>query len=889
MCEEEAFKWWNSIVYEDSDNSAQPTILSPEDASLFLVNLSPILHNHTDYNLSQDDYWKQAYDVIYKLTKENSIPDPNSDFSGFVVFLYNHRNIIKPNTLETCLMYVDRFCPSPPGDFFIKDLQFSISNPELCVKTLQKLHHDKDERWLSCLSQHGFIDRTFDLFIPFLLIFEKSLDQFFSFRIDVADFLVNILEYNPGILTEQMYSALYSRVVSSIEKAPPAEGYTFLRCAVRINEKTIKQVSKEQQHNRMKSLLLVAKMGSPNRIPIYRYVMNNLEYIDIYEVIKTASRFLPRCTADIEILIAIAEKDTSGTDEIPLLVVKALCRILMQSKIFMRAAATLLIEFLDEHAGDEIVDWVKAFIRRCFIFMKFCILKNKYLNRVLMICSIISSTSFSSIDWLAKAIKIDASECYRDNISFLSDYFEITKETDDLFKREVIIFTQAKVNLKYFPFRSDGTSLTENHQTREYMAQKSQIDERLLELNIDPNICKFLYYDPEASHSDQQQSEFQLEDIAEEQRGIRAECEKLHLNTKYPLISRYRTEGEVYLIGAILAFKESENAVWDFRRRAIDEYLEQLNEIQNVVNKNRFVMPNIKLITQSFNMSVNESSKYRLLKQRRHATKRYTMNVSSRYNIPNYESLIIGEITTSVFKYNSELNYFPPSLIDEHTKEFLFRTDFCKMLDAAATVFIDGTINASTSTLQELTSAVCEHIGRTGDQAFSVMYTSILRCIFDIAFQSSSILNKYDDANAEYLELCNKFIQRQIGNSGIPECVIGSMRRRASIQTLFRSKKLGSFQNLEYMVNPLDMFYHVYSTMQNLDSAVVVPGAELTSDERLIVAICVICNSPPTNAISIIKFMKKWEGLIQSPQMIRAFHVFKRASDRILASDEIIE
>ena len=884
---ENAYRWWNGIVNEEPDSTALPVILSPDDASLILLNVSPILHNHTDYSLPQDKYWLQAQDVLKRLTNENS-PDPNENFPKFVEFLYKMKNIIKLCDVDGCMRYINNFCPSPPGNFFISDLTFSVSNPELCVKTLQYLDKTNDERWLSCLMQHGFTDRIFDLFIPFLLIFEQTKDDNYVFRIDVADFLVNVLDHGKGVLEESMYNALYSRVVSIMEKAPNDEVFTFFRCAMRINEKTIDLLSRDSQHERMKALIASTKTTPFCRKAIYLYLISKQQYIDIYEVAKHAVRHLPQSTIDLDIWLAIAKADKSGSYDVHLIIVKALCRTMMQSRIFMRSAATLLVEFLDEYISDEIIDWVKAFIRRVFIFMKFSVLKNKYLGRTLLLCSIISSPIFMSIDWLKDSINAIASDCYREHMSFMSDYFKITSASDDMFKKEVGIFSQTRVNLKCFPFKADGTNMTENHQTREYMTkQVLQADEKLLELNIDPNTSKYLYYDAEATHSDQQQAEFQIEDLEEEQRGVLAECEKNHNKIHYPKPYKFLSEAQMIIRAASLAYKEAENSVWDYQRRVIDEFLEQLKDVQHAVHSHPHVMPNIKLIMANYNLVINDSAKYKILKQRRHATKHFTMNLVNKYPAPSYDMLIQGEVTASLFKYDQKLHYLPPLFIDSYIREFLCRSKFSKMIDAAGSVFADGTLDAARTTLRELNASICEFLGRQTEQTMKITYLAIMRNLFEISYTENSILNRYRSANIEFSLRCEKFAKKTVSEAGIPESIIGNMRRRANVATLFRSKKVGSLQSLEFMLNPVDMYYAIYNVLQGIDS--IVPDANLTDEEKKIVIVSIVSVNPPSNMVSIIMFCKKWFGIVESREMKMVFRKFKEACDLILMTDNITD
>ena len=530
MCND-AFLWWNSLIYEENDNIDEPSIFGPSDALFIFPHISPILHNYSNYSLNFEDYWTQTRNTLIKLTKDDKCPNPIDNFPLFVKFLYEYREIIKPSTIDSALNYINTFCHDTfDNEFFMRDFQFSISNPELCVETLSELHNRKDERWTKALSDRGFVDRVFDLFVPFLISFESGRDSHYPFRLSVANFLINVLEFKDGVLYDEMYKNFYQRLIYLIDKAPQAEAISFLRIAIRINDKTIPNLSKNDQKERLLMLLHTIKIHTSIKIPILHYLLSMTQYIPLYDIVQHITKNLSISTNELEILEKFALMDHSENKDIIFLVIKAYCRILVQSTVFMRTSAFLLVEFLKKYElMKDIKEWIKAFIRRVFIFIKlsYSNKEHKYIRRAIYLCSILSSDEMMSIEWLKDTILLYATECFNSNVPFIDNFFNFRdfsnkidgqsqikdKENKSIiYKKELASFSASReVILKTFPFKIKSIKMVETRETRKYMNKKDHvIDKRIDELDISPIAKRYLYYDSEATQANRQQAIFQL-------------------------------------------------------------------------------------------------------------------------------------------------------------------------------------------------------------------------------------------------------------------------------------------------------------------------------------------------------------------------------------------
>jgi hypothetical protein len=85
--------------------------------------------------------------------------------------IHRFHDVLKPQTVAHCLLYIGQFCPSPvTPDFFLNTFIFAVFDPRLAVETFHFLNTVKCPPWIEFLSGRGNLERFFDLFLPQLTI-----------------------------------------------------------------------------------------------------------------------------------------------------------------------------------------------------------------------------------------------------------------------------------------------------------------------------------------------------------------------------------------------------------------------------------------------------------------------------------------------------------------------------------------------------------------------------------------------------------------------------------------------------------------------------------------------------------------------------------------------
>jgi hypothetical protein len=151
--------------------------------------------------------------------------------------MHRFHDVLKPQTVGHCLLYVGQFCPSPVvSDFFLRSFVFSVADPELAVETFYFMNSIKCSPWMEFAAGAGNVERFFDLFSSHLTIpkSESPVHQI-DLRVCLAHLLTDLVLTNARlVLRVNMVSALLISVLTLVEVVPDQYSPDFLRCAIRI-------------------------------------------------------------------------------------------------------------------------------------------------------------------------------------------------------------------------------------------------------------------------------------------------------------------------------------------------------------------------------------------------------------------------------------------------------------------------------------------------------------------------------------------------------------------------------------------------------------------------------------------------------------------------------
>ena len=701
-----------------------------------------------------------------------------------------------------------------------------------------------------------------------------------------------ISDLYPIVLIDDMISVLYSKLLNLINYSKQEASLCFSRNAAQLMEFWLPKITPEQASTRITTLITSASIGRSAHNYIVRFALKQAgKYISYTRLVQLTIKQGFSSISDLEFLQEISKSEESNCAK---QVIQTFCRVISGYKIFMRAAGELFIEELKIH-GDEkdVRNWVQQYITMLFIFIKRAIQMNRFKRRVLGLCELLTSNSFNSIQWLSKSIHSNANAAFMlDNKPDLfKSFFYIGKEypVTSYFQREYKKFekyVKKSSRLKTFPFKPNSSQLVKivKESPIEQKMNEREVDESLKGLGLSPRVMRYVYLNFEAGTLDQQQSIFLLEDFIDHEKQRFEKTEYLHDRFVRIDLSKFLPEGRLAMAGIKVISQELEDEIWEYQTNALREFISIAKEIIEALQRHPHLLANIKSLNRDLNHGCSDDQKYKKLKSQRKRLKKYAEKIANEYRVPNYLLDMHSCLLSVFYKFDANLQYAPPSEIDEQIRNYLNFSEFEYMIEPTADIVVSGIVAAALQTIWELTSAVVETVQLRGEATSVIIYTSIIRYMFDIIYIKNPVLNTYKFANLVFLKACRDYCEKPISYLELPEVILSRFPNRSSISILFKTKN-SSLGLLDYLNNPIDLLFNIHSSLQVIIS--MVPGYQLPVNDQVKLFSGLIATYPANNTIAVIKFLIIWYTAAPSILMQRSFDIFKRAVDLILPLDEI--
>lgn len=871
-------EWWRDVAELEEDSF---DILTPVEAGKVWLKISPVLHT-----LLQDineNYWGSCLSILKKLLPSDEIPNPEINFEKFVEFLYQNQLNLKFTTIAQCKNFVESFYTDGDLAFFVSTFLFVVSDPMLCLETYRTMFYERFPPFISWLMLDGTIEKLLSMFITFLTPYKnKSHKDILQYRIILSDLIVEILVSNtrPIAFFDDILSMYFSKCLNLINYSDSSASICFARNIVRITEIWFPMSTREQAETRISTMITSAPLGKSSHEYIVRYAVKQAgKYISHNKLANLLSKQGFRNPFDLEVLRDLAIADPSSCAPY---IVHFLSRAMTAHFAFINTSAVLLSEVLEHCDSKEVTDWMKRFVTMTFIFLKVACEQDAFARRVRAICEALTSDVFKQFQWFTNIVNSCANAAYAiDNQpEIFRAYFHIGEKfpSASFFRREYEKFSPLLKNrrvLKMFPFKGSTVQLMKATDKDEADDDSQrEIDDSLKELGLGPRALRYVYFDFDAGPIDQQQSIFLLEDFIDHEKMRFGRTEYYKDNYIRIKMDRFIPEGRLEMAGMRAAVEDLEETIWQYQINALKDFIAIAKELIGCLKQHPHLIANIKALNRDLNTGCSDDQAYKVLKKQRHRLKRVVEASAKRLTAPNYAVKLKQYLMDCFYNFEPTTQYAPPSLFDGIVDKYLlFSIKWSPTTQALGEIIASEAVDAAASTLWELASVIYEKTEVSNETTLLICYTAVVRMIFDRIYDKYHPLAMYEAANVDFLSRCITVAENQLSTLDLDK-LLSYKAGKGTISSFFRSKNqnLGS---LEFLVNPIDIMYKIHQTVMMLGS--IFPGVDLTNDEKVKLLKGLIATFPPSNTISIIRFIDTWSSLTPSNNIIMSFSLFRKA------------
>ena len=333
--------------------------------------------------------------------------------------------------------------------------------------------------------------------------------------------------------------------------------------------------------------------------------------------------------------------------------------------------------------------------------------------------------------------------------------------------------------------------------------------------------------------------------------------------------------------------KEDDNIILKYQVVSLENMIVIANEMKSFLVKYGDVYVDCDQFLAALDDNARDDPEYKIVKRRRCALHKKSKLIYRKICIPDYKELIRTEIVAANNRYIPEFQYSPPSQFDDIIGEFIIHSKLSNIIYPTAKMIASGMPDSAVYTLSEFCNDVYSLLNLTSQQSKAVVYTSVVRFLFNQAYAIDSELAHYRKANAVFLLKAEQFSKQPVRDLKLTKDISRYYTPGLPVSTLFKSKQLDMLKQMEIMTNPIDLMKHVHTIILSLASYFGSESGMLSFDDTLTLLLALMSLSPPSNAVSITKFVEKWQNVQLDDIVGKSKDFFIAAVETLLTEEEM--
>lgn len=310
-------------------------------------------------------------------------------------------------------------------------------------------------------------------------------------------------------------------------------------------------------------------------------------------------------------------------------------------------------------------------------------------------------------------------------------------------------------------------------------------------------------------------------------------------------------------------------------QKLLQQYIEYSQETQKIarllikrLKKSKQIDVNTEKFIIDMKSRISKNKKLNTLRFYKNSLKAKIDSTISTCQLPLLVADVKSNLSAAFYKYDDQDKYvnYPP--LDKSLSIYLHHSQFTNMLYPIFRVIADGQVKPALIALAELTELILVDIMNVEFVGRLVLYVSLVRVIFEESYTIYPELNRFSKANGEFLKRCHNFAEQTIGDISemLPDSISKNYTKGMLVKTMFKRKTVNLMQDMEYMYSPIDLILHIYKACNHLKSYFSKSAAILSEKHLNVLLLVLISVAPPSNAVSIARFIHHWQDFSTKPE-----------------------
>jgi len=442
--------WWNDNALSVSNNNKYPNV-SIDDSYFYVIGrIAPVVFVEATTNLNDSDMIQKSYICLEKILCKSFRSEIIDNFPNFIRFLYEKRNILKPNCAKSAITLIEREIIHYPKFSPMIFLPITLNDPFLYIEALILMSRSNHYFWKEIISSNDSIDV---IVLSYLSFFQDNSHYSTDYIKIVSELYLSLLTSypHPSPNIDLYFEIYFNGLDQHVKLSSESDSICFLRHFLHMLKSSISLQSSKLCGNRAETAFYSALRFESTTNYYLAFMLSHMPSLcPTVLAFKTLTK-IPTISNYQFCLLRLL---SSHIDQLQFL--STICFIMISNKIWHRSCLSLIINFLESHKlNAQSKEWFIKFIKLLFHFVLISNHKKKYVNRSIMICESLSLLQFASKkNWVTKSIMVFSSNTIAEGSapSFFSNFFDHKPEIDNDFNSEIKAFLKNDIRLKTFPF-----------------------------------------------------------------------------------------------------------------------------------------------------------------------------------------------------------------------------------------------------------------------------------------------------------------------------------------------------------------------------------------------------------------------------------------------------
>lgn len=404
-----------------------------------------------------------------------------------------------------------------------------------------------------------------------------------------------------------------------------------------------------------------------------------------------------------------------------------------------------------------------------------------------------------------------------------------------------------------------------------------------------PRLIKYFRMFGGIKEPDAKRQQAQIDAIEKYNKKIQTRISQRKKPKNYPDPNQYYSVRHFNLTALIYFSKQVDQRLSEIEEDNLGQLLVLVNEMALALSSDSSLYIDIESFEKHLLEVVNTEEEYIKYHNYHIMFKSRIKALTANWGKSNYSSILGHEILSALQRYKKDIKYSPPSDFDLLFNEYLYsHPKFSKMIEPTAIFIADPNLDKETIkfTINRFADDIYKSLNMDmKGPSKHVVFTSLIRLLFAEAYSYGSGLNDYADKNGLFLIKCAKFSRQSVRELKLTNDVISTFTPGLPIYSLFKGKKLGSLKSMELTLNPIDLMYQVFSSLDGIQKAFG-GGKALSFDDMFTLLLAYMSLNPPSNAYAISRFCEKWEMIQFSNSISISKNYFMAAVNHLLAQTD---